>query len=143
MEEVIGENPTLGGDMLTMVELHAAIICLHGHTIAPTCALGCRRKNWMDCPVRPKNPGEKRTVLDVVKEFIDAGKIASVEVVERYILGEQKRERRRRLKKRSAIAAAIAGIAVTSLVLLFKRGELVLLLRGEKKPKETPADDRK
>ena len=31
--------------MLTMVEFDAAIICIHGHTIAPNCAICAEKKN--------------------------------------------------------------------------------------------------
>ncbi len=51
-QEVTGDQPDLGGDMRVMVEFQAAITCKHGHAIAPTCAWGCRRSNWLDAVVR-------------------------------------------------------------------------------------------
>ncbi len=120
-QEVTGDQPDLGGDMRVMVEFQAAITCKHGHTIAPTCARGCRRATWLDAVVRPRNETEPpRTVRDVVEAFIGAKKISGVEVVERFITGEVLRDRRKRYTK----VAALSGISVTAALLVYKGGKL-------------------
>jgi hypothetical protein len=129
-QEVTGDQPDLGGDMRVMVEFQAAITCKHGHTIAPTCARGCRRATWLDAVVRPRNETEPpRTVRDVVEEFIAAKKISGVEVVERFVKGEVRRERRKRYTK----VAALSGISVTAALLVYKGGKLFYRLWAERR----------
>ncbi len=130
-QEVTGDQPDLGGDMRVMVEFQAAITCKHGHTIAPTCALGCKRSNWLDAVVVKKNENDpQRAVRDVVEEFIAAKKISGIEVVERFIKGEVQRERRKRYTK----AAAVSGISVTAALLVYKGGKLFYRLWSEHRP---------
>ncbi|MBI2055349.1 MAG: hypothetical protein HYT42_00430 [Candidatus Sungbacteria bacterium] len=141
-EEVTGENPTLGGDMRTMVEFDAAITCIHGHTIAPTCAL-CHRPNWLDCPVRSSEPGVRRTVGDVVREFLEAKKIDSVRVVRRHVRTKQRQARAAARGKTKTPKSAkgrsykkwavIAGLTAVSGVLLYETGKLVLKLFTERR----------
>jgi len=127
-----GEHPDLHGDMRVMAEFRAAITCKHGHTIAPSCGQGCRRPTWLDSLVRTEPGQPPRTVGDVVRDFIESSKIDSVEVVERYIEGEVRRERRKRYTK----VAMIAGVAVASGLLLYEGGKLVLRLWTERKAPE-------
>lgn len=145
MEEVTGENPALGGEMHTMVEFDAAITCIHGHTVAPHCAL-CRRPNWLDCPVRSDEPGARRTVRDVVREFLEAKKIPSVRVVRRHIREKRLQARAAARKETKAPEprgrtyrkwSIIAGLTVVSGILLFEGGKLVLKLLAEKKNKDS------
>lgn len=120
-QEVTGDQPDLGGDMRVMVEFQAAITCKHGATIAPTCARGCKRATWLDALVRPRNETEPpRTVRDVVEAFIAAKKISGVEVVERFVTGEVRRDRRKRYTK----VAALSGISVTAALLVYRGGKL-------------------
>lgn len=127
-QEVTGDQPDLGGDMRVMVEFQAAITCKHGHTIAPTCARGCRRATWLDAVVRQQNETEPpRTVRDVVEEFIAAKKISGIEVVERFIRGAVRRERRKRYTK----VAAVSGISVTAALLVYQGGKLFYRLWSE------------
>ncbi len=127
-QEVTGDQPDLGGDMRVMVEFQAAITCKHGHTIAPICARGCKRSNWLDAVVVKKNENDpQRTVRDVVEEFIAAKKISGIEVVERFIKGEVRRERRKRYTK----VAAVSGISVTAALLVYKGGKLFYRLWSE------------
>ena len=114
--------------MRVMVEFQAAITCRHGHTIAPICARGCRRSNWLDAVVRKIGENDpERTVRDVVEEFVAAKKISGIEVVERFIKGEVKRERRKRYTK----VAAVSGISVTAALLVYKSGKLFYRLWSE------------
>ena len=144
-EEVTGENPTLGGDMLVMVEFDAGITCTHGHTIAPHCDL-CHRPNWLDCPVRSDHPGVERTVRDVVREFLKAKKILSVQVVRRHIRDRERLARNTARKKTNPAKpepkgrtykkwGIIAGLTVVSGILLYETGRLVLKLFTEKRDK--------
>lgn len=151
-EEVIGDNPTLGGDMQTMVEFDAAIICIHGRAIAPSCAI-CHRSNWLDCPVRPDQSGAPRTVGDVVREFLAAKKIPSVKVVRQYVREKQRQARaaaRRRAKPAKLDSkgrnykkwSIIAGLVVASGILLYEGGKLVLKLGSIKRGKRSPSGGR-
>lgn len=134
-ERTLGEHPDLDETAKTLIAFRAAITCKHG-IIAPTCGQGCRRPNWLDCLVRRKSeldPEEKqRTVGDVVEEFISAGRIPSIEVVQRYVEGEQRKERRRRYRK----FAMFAGVTVASGVLLYEGGKLILRLWSDRKEKQ-------
>ena len=126
--EVTGDQPDLGGDMRVMVEFQAAITCKHGSTIAPTCARGCKRATWLEAVVRQRTEHEPpRTVRDVVEEFIAAKKISGIEVVERFITGEVRRERRKRYTK----VAALSGVSVTAALLVYKGGKLFYRLWSE------------
>lgn len=112
-------------------EFRAAITCKHGHATAPTCAQGCRQPNWLDCLVR-SDGAERRTVGDIVREFIASGKIGSVEVVERCVQGEAAKEQRQRYRK----YALIAGLSVASGALLYEGGKLLLRLWAERHRKQ-------
>lgn len=124
----LGEPPGHRDHMKVMAEFRAAITCKHGHTIAPTCGQGCRRPSWVDSLVRTDPGHPPRTVGDVVRDFIEGGKIDSIEVVERYIEGEVRKEQRHRYRK----AATIAGLAVASGILLYEGGRLILRLWTER-----------
>ncbi len=127
-QEVTGDQPDLGGDMRVMVEFQAAITCKHGSTIAPTCARGCKRATWLEAVVRPRNETEPpRTVRDVVEAFIAAKKISGIEVVERFVTGAVRRERRKRYTK----VAALSGISVTAALLVYQGGKLFYRLWAE------------
>jgi hypothetical protein len=63
----------------------------------------------------------------VVEEFIAAKKISGIEVVERFIKGEVRRERRKRYRK----VAAVSGISVTAALLVYKGGKLFYRLPSE------------
>ena len=133
MEPITGDQPDLGGDMRVIAQFRAAITCKHGHTIAPTCAQGCKRTSWLDAVVRKdeNNPNEgERTVRDVVEEFVAAKKISGVEVIERFVTGEVRRERRRRYTK----VAAVSGISVTTALLVYQGGKLFYRLWSESRP---------
>lgn len=120
-----GAPPESGEAKRILMEFEAAITCRHGHTIAPLC-WRCSRPNWLDCPVRTE-PGEPpETVGDVVRRFLEEGKIASVEVARRHVEGKRRARRYRRF-------AAIAGLSVATGILLYQGGKLVLHLWTEGK----------
>lgn len=139
-EEVTGENPALGGDMLIQVQFDAETTCMHG-ILAYCCAI-CHRTNWFECPVRPDPDDESsqpRTVGDVVRKYLESKKISSVKVVRRYVRRKQRQARaaaRRQVKPPKAAPkgqtyrkwSVIAGLAVVSGILLYEGGKLVLKL---------------
>ena len=149
MEEAVGgENPALGGEMLTMVEFNAAVICIHGYTIAPP-SDSCYRPNWLDCLVRPHKLGECRAVRRVVDEFSKAKKIPSFLVIRRHIKEKQRQIQAVTGKKTEAPKpkdrtykkwSIIAGLAVVSGILLFEGGKLVLklLVKNDNKEDKNP-----
>lgn len=113
-------------------EFNAAITCRHGHTIAPACGQGCRRANWLDSVVRRKNDGDQsepvRTVRDVIQEFLESGKIGSIEVVERMMKDKVVKERLKQYTK----LAALAGMTATAGLLIFEGGKYIYRIWTER-----------
>lgn len=116
-------------------EFEAAITCKHG-IFANYCDYGCCRPDWRGCIVRVEPDGTYRTIGMVADEFIAAGKIGSIEVVERYFArsanGIERRVRRTNYRK----LALIAGVTIIGGKVVFEGGKWLIRVWAERQKNE-------